>query len=93
MGYRFNCPDGPALMAVPKPILTEFGIHQRLESCALHKAIVMFDEPTFSISEVTDAKMMINVLMGQDVAGDSGSLRDVGNAVLLVNVQPVKCAG
>ena len=80
-------------MAVPKPILTEFGIHQRLESCALHKAIVMFDEPTFSISEVTDAKMMINVLMGQDVAGDSGSLRDVGNAVLLVNVQPEKDAG
>jgi len=46
-----------------------------------------------SYSEVTDAKMMINVLMGQDVAGDSGSLRDVGNAVLLVNVQPEKYAG
>jgi len=45
-----------------------------------------------SYSEVTDAKMMINVLMGQDVAGDSGSLRDVGNAVLLVNVQPEKDA-
>ena len=66
-------------MAVPKPILTY--------------TIVMFDEHTFSISEVTDAKMMINVLMGQDVAEDSGSLRDVGNAVLLVNVQPEKDAG
>ena len=37
--------------------------------------------------------MMINVLMGQDVVGDSGSLRDVGNAVLLVNVQLEKHAG
>jgi len=41
---------------------------------------------------VTDAKVMINVLMAQDVAGDSGSLRDVGNAVLLVNVQLEKHA-
>ena len=33
MGYRFNCLDEPVLKAVAKPMLTEFGIHNRLESC------------------------------------------------------------
>ena len=33
MGYRLNRLDEPVLMAVPKPMLTEFGIHYRLESC------------------------------------------------------------
>ena len=33
MGYRLNCLDEPVFMAVPKPMLTEFGIHFRLESC------------------------------------------------------------
>ena len=33
MGYRLNRLDEPVFMAWPKPILTEFGIHQRLESC------------------------------------------------------------
>ena len=33
MGYRLNRLDEPVFMAVPKPILTEFGIHYRLESC------------------------------------------------------------
>ena len=32
MGYRLNRLDGPVFMAGPKPILTEFGIHQSLES-------------------------------------------------------------
>ena len=35
MGYRLNCLDEPVFMAVPKPMLTEFGIHHRLESCAV----------------------------------------------------------
>ena len=34
MGYRLNHLDKPILMAVPKPVLPEFGIHDRLESCA-----------------------------------------------------------
>ena len=34
MGYRLNCLDEPVLIAVPKPLLTEFSIHHRLESCA-----------------------------------------------------------
>ena len=33
MGYRLNRLDEPVFMAVPKPMLTEFGIHYRLESC------------------------------------------------------------
>ena len=35
MGYRLNCLDEPVFMAVPKPMLTEFGIHYRLESCGV----------------------------------------------------------
>ena len=35
MGYRLNRLDEPVFMAVPKPILTEFGIHYRLESCVV----------------------------------------------------------
>ena len=35
MGYRLNRLDEPVFMAVSKPLLTEFGIHYRLESCAL----------------------------------------------------------
>ena len=29
-----NSDDEPVFMAVSKPLLTEFGIHHRLESCA-----------------------------------------------------------
>ena len=32
MGYRLNRHDAPVFMAGPKPMLTEFGIHRRLES-------------------------------------------------------------
>ena len=34
MGYRL---DGPVFMVGPKPMRTEFGIHQRLESCDGHQ--------------------------------------------------------
>ena len=33
MGYHLNRLDEPVFMAVSKPLLTEFGIHHRLESC------------------------------------------------------------
>ena len=36
MGYRLNRLDEPVFMAVSKPLLTEFGIHHRLESCGLY---------------------------------------------------------
>ena len=35
MGYHLNRLDEPFFMAVPKPLLTEFGVHYRLESCGL----------------------------------------------------------
>ena len=38
MGYRLNRLDEPIFMAVSKPMQTEFGIHHRLESCALFSA-------------------------------------------------------
>ena len=33
MGNRFNRPYELVFMAVAKPVLTEFGVHYRLESC------------------------------------------------------------
>ena len=33
MGYCLNRLDEAVFIAVPKPLLTEFGIHHRLESC------------------------------------------------------------
>ena len=40
MGYRLNRLDEPVFMAVSKPLLTEFGIHHRLESCVVFSKIV-----------------------------------------------------
>ena len=40
MGYRLNRLDEPVFMAVSKPLLTEFGIHHRLESCAYLSQLV-----------------------------------------------------
>ena len=45
MGYRLNRLDEPVRIAVSKPLLTEFGIHERLESCGKH-----FGNPEFGIS-------------------------------------------
>ena len=36
MGYRLNSLDEPVLTAMSKPLLTELGIHHRLESCESH---------------------------------------------------------
>ena len=33
MGYRLNRLDEPVFIAASKPLLTEFGLHHRLESC------------------------------------------------------------
>ena len=48
MGYRLNRLDEPILMAVSKPLLTEFGIYHRLESCGVLSiycsiSLLMFD--------------------------------------------------
>ena len=41
MGYRLNRLDEPVFIAVSKPLLTEFGIHHRLESCVHHRVNVL----------------------------------------------------
>ena len=35
MGHRLNRLNEPIFMAVSKPLLTEFGIHHRLECCII----------------------------------------------------------
>ena len=45
MGYRLNCLDEPIFMAVSKPLLTEIGIHHRLESCV--KENYVSEDPYF----------------------------------------------
>ena len=40
MGYYLNHLDEPVFMAVSKPLLTEFGIHHRLESCVKLQKVV-----------------------------------------------------
>ena len=42
MGYRLNRLDEPIFMAGPKPMQTEFGIRQRLESCEFDWASMEF---------------------------------------------------
>ena len=37
MGYRLNRLDETVFMTVSKPLLTEFGIHHRLESCEVNQ--------------------------------------------------------
>ena len=39
--YRLNRLDEPVFMAVPKPMLSEFGIHNSLESCDALSTLVM----------------------------------------------------
>ena len=35
MGYHLNRLDEPVFIALSKPLLTDLGIHHRLESCEL----------------------------------------------------------
>ena len=41
MGYHLNSLDEPVLIAGAKPLLTEFGIYLRLESCELTTKITV----------------------------------------------------
>ena len=50
MGYRLNRLDEPVFMAVSKPLLTEFGIHHRLESCEASMNLTLRCCPCFSSS-------------------------------------------
>ena len=42
MGYHLNHLDELVFMAMPKPMLTEFGIHHRLESCVPFPCSILF---------------------------------------------------
>ena len=50
MGVRLNRLDEPVFMAGPKPMLTEFGIHHRLESCVTIFSTSSFALKTSSLS-------------------------------------------
>ena len=54
MGYRLNRPNEPVFMAGPKPMRTDFGIHQRLESCVKEKTFLEVLSPP---SVQTDVKI------------------------------------
>ena len=64
MGCRLNRLDEPVYIALSKPLLTEFGIHPRLESCVLHteqkvsKIKDLFDLDYFKACPNTSEKSM-----------------------------------
>ena len=57
MGYRLNRLDEPVLIALSKSLLTEFGIHHRLESCGpFGQTQKLFDRISILISTMTFEK-------------------------------------
>ena len=58
MGYRLNRLDEPVFIAVSKPLLTEFGIHYRLESCDTH----------YKVSHGFVCSMFIDLLLHPSIA-------------------------
>ena len=56
MGYRLNRLDEPVFKAVPKPMLTEVGIHHRLESCDIQPSNSFFGSPDAGLMEKYDLK-------------------------------------
>ena len=58
MGYRLIRLDEPVFIAVSKPLLTEFGIHYRLESCDTH----------YKVSQGFICSMFIDLLLHPSIA-------------------------
>ena len=54
MGHRLNRLNEPVFIAVSKPLLTEFGINLRLESCGKQK---IFSEPSLINTRERESKM------------------------------------
>ena len=70
MGYRLNRLDEPVLIAVSKPLLTEFTIHQRLESCGDHALTLSLRpiiQPKCAWKVICHLKM--RVIIGIDLSG------------------------
>ena len=63
MGYRLNRLDEPVFMAVPKPMLTEFGIHYRLESCEPFLDLFSASKPSGSAKTMSLFIQFLTVLM------------------------------
>ena len=71
VGYRLNHLDEPVFMAVSKPLLAEFGIHHRLESCGRDSLLYDADDikggpalffPLKCISRVFPAKCVQSIV-------------------------------
>ena len=59
MGYRWNGLDEPIFMAGAKPMRTEFGICQRLESCEVWGLFSGLNPPFFRIHDVRGAPPLV----------------------------------
>ena len=57
MGYHWNCPNEPVLMAGTNPLLTDFGVYHRLERCVAESNLL---HPTNS--------SFLNALKGKEAA-------------------------
>ena len=68
MGYRLNRLDESVFIAVSKPLLTEFGIHHRLESC------VAFNLASYVASGTTEIQGHRQVRQGK-YGGPTTTLR------------------
>ena len=60
MGYHLNRHDEPIFMAVSKPLLTESGIHHRLESCGLGLSVALIQADSQSEVSLTPKKHFKN---------------------------------
>ena len=72
MGYRLNCLDEPVLMKVPNAMLTEFGIHYRLESCGDWLYLLsnfIFQDPSELTTIELEPSMTSTPPMGAGAAG------------------------
>ena len=61
MGYCLNRLDEPVLIAVSKPLLTEFGIHHILESCGSLKTPFAVSAAAFMQPEEVKDKIGIDI--------------------------------
>ena len=68
MGYHLNRLDEPVFMAVSKPLLTEFGIHHRLESCAI---LQQDNACVLEIRKCRDRVIIFNFRVGGKNKGNS----------------------
>ena len=73
MGYRLNRLDEPVFLAVSIPLLTEFGICHRLESCALvlkckQKCIIIILQATQEVNDGSSKDLVDALVCVQEQA-------------------------